>query len=138
MSVWYIGSSIGSVKMVCMRVWGDMRILQLLIKLIAGHVVPKYAMCYSTSTPLPPLSCSPSPPLPPVAESYVGRGSITKHIRIHGRGRFGIEHRRSAHYFLKLREGLPPPKKKRKKEDHKSFKTLKLINAGPRSIPNSL
>lgn len=84
--------------------------------------------------PLP----SPPPPSLPEAESYVGRGSITKHIRYHGRGRYGIERRRSAHYFLKLREGSPPPKKKRKKEDHKSFKTLKLINAGPRSIPNSL
>ena len=72
------------------------------------------------------------------AESYVGRASITKKIRIHGKGRYGVERRRTAHYFLKLREGLPPPKKKRKKEDHKSYKTLKLINAGPRSIPNSL
>ena len=73
-----------------------------------------------------------------LAESYVGTGPIRKSIRYHAKGRFGIEKNRYAHYFLILREGPPPPKKKRLKEDCKHYKTLKIINAGPRRIPNSL
>lgn len=73
-----------------------------------------------------------------LAESYVGKGTYLRRIRYHGRGQFGTMHKYYSHYFLRLREGPPPPKKKRKKEDHKSFLTRKLIQAGPRSIPNSL
>lgn len=73
-----------------------------------------------------------------VAESFVGKGTYLKRLRYHGKGMSAMMYKYYAHYFLKLREGPPPPKKKRKKEDHKSFKTKKLIMAGPRSIPNSL
>ena len=84
---------------------------------------------YQITSPLPP---------PPPAESYVGKGSYLKRIRYHGRGKFGIMHKYYAHYFVRLQQGPAPPKRKRKKEDHKSFLTRKLIQAGPRSIPNSL
>lgn len=90
----------------------------------------------SLSSPYIPLSLS-SPYLPS-AESYVGKGTYLKRIRYHGRGKHGIMHKYYAHYFLKLREGPAPPRKKKKKTDHKSFLTRKLIQAGPRSIPNSL
>ena len=60
-----------------------------------------------------------------------------RRIRYHGRGRHGIMHKYYAHYFLKLKEGTPP-KKKRKIEDQKIYKTRKLIERGPLSIPNSL
>jgi large subunit ribosomal protein L22 len=73
-----------------------------------------------------------------VAESYVGRGPILKRIRYHAKGRFGTERNRYSHYFLILREGPPPKKKKREKESRKHYKTLRIINAGPRGIPNSL
>ena len=72
------------------------------------------------------------------AESYVGKGQYLKRIRYHGRGMHGIMHKTYAHYFLVLREGLPPPKKKKNKEDMKKFLTKKLINRGPLNVPNSL
>lgn len=72
-----------------------------------------------------------------VAESFVGKGEYLRRIRYHGRGRHGIMHKYYAHYFLKLKEGTPP-KKKRKIEDQKIYKTRKLIERGPLSIPNSL
>lgn len=72
------------------------------------------------------------------AESYVGKGQYLKRLRYHGRGMSGVMYKYYAHYFLKLCEGPPPPKKKRKIEDHKSRKTKKLIEEGPRGIPNSL
>ncbi len=50
----------------------------------------------------------------------------------------GIMHKYYAHYFLVLKEGAPPPNKRRAKEDHKKYLTKKLIEAGPRTIPNSL
>lgn len=73
-----------------------------------------------------------------VVESFVGKGTYLQRVRYHGKGMSAMMYKYYAHYFLKLREGPPPPKKKRKKEDHKSFKTRKLIMAGPRGIPNSL
>lgn len=71
------------------------------------------------------------------AESFVGKGSYLKRVRYHGRGMHGIMHKAYAHYFLKLKEGKPPPKK-RKSENHRAYLTKKFIQAGPRSIPNSL
>ncbi len=73
-----------------------------------------------------------------VAESFVGKGTYLKRIRYHGRGQAGLMHKYYAHYFLKLKEGPPPPKKKRALEDQKIYKTKKLINRGPLTIPNSL
>lgn len=72
-----------------------------------------------------------------VAESFVGKGQYFKRMRIHGRGRFGVMHLYYAHYFLKLREGKPP-KKKKNIEDTWKYRTRKFIQAGPKSIPNSL
>ena len=74
----------------------------------------------------------------PTAESYVGKAQYLVRIRYHGKGMFGRMHKYYAHYFLKLREGPPPPKKKKRKEDLGRYKTKRLIEAGPRSIPNSL
>lgn len=82
-------------------------------------------------------STTPLSTIPLAAESYVGKGHYLKRIRYHGKGMHGIMHKYYSHYFLKLAEG-PPPKKKKAREDHKSYKTKKLIEAGPRGIPNSL
>jgi len=71
------------------------------------------------------------------AESFVGKGQYFKKIRYHGRGRHGIMESYHAHYFLTLREGKPP-KKKKSIEDTWKYKTRKFIQAGPKSIPNSL
>lgn len=73
-----------------------------------------------------------------VAESFVGKGTYLKRIRYHGRGQAGRMFKYYAHYFVKLKEGPAPPKKKRKLEDQKIYKTRKLIQRGPLSIPNSL
>ena len=49
----------------------------------------------------------------------------------------GIMHKTYTHYFLKLKEGKPPVKK-RNRQNHKAYRTKRFIQAGPRSIPNSL
>ncbi|XP_064404741.1 large ribosomal subunit protein uL22m-like [Halichondria panicea] len=72
-----------------------------------------------------------------VAESFVGKGQYKKSIRYHGKGMFGNSHKMYAHYFLTLREGRPP-RKVRSLDDHSKWKTKKLIQAGPRTIPNAL
>ena len=72
-----------------------------------------------------------------LAESFVGKGSYLKRIRYHGKGMHGVMHKTYAHYFLKLKEGKPP-KKKKTREDHRVYRTRRFIQAGPRSIPNSL
>lgn len=72
-----------------------------------------------------------------VAESFVGKGTYLKRIRYHGKGMHGIMHKYYSHYFLKLREGAPPKKVKDKTKSIK-YKTKKLIERGPLSIPNSL
>ncbi|XP_077122532.1 large ribosomal subunit protein uL22m isoform X1 [Ranitomeya variabilis] len=45
-----------------------------------------------------------------VADSFSGKGTYLKRIRIHGRGKFGIMDKVHCHYFVKLVEGPPPPK----------------------------
>ena len=77
--------------------------------------------------------------MPPsqIAESFVGKGQYGKKIRYHGRGMHGIMDVYHAHYFLKLKEGKPT-KKKKSIEDSWRYRTKKFIQAGPRSIPNSL
>ncbi|XP_044137126.1 39S ribosomal protein L22, mitochondrial isoform X2 [Bufo gargarizans] len=45
-----------------------------------------------------------------VADSFSGKGTYLKRIRIHGRGRFGIMDKVHCHFFVKLVEGPPPPK----------------------------
>ena len=71
------------------------------------------------------------------AESFVGKGTYYKKLRYHGKGMSGVMHLYHAHYFLKLKEGKPP-KKKKNIEDSWKYKTRKFIQAGPRTIPNSL
>lgn len=71
------------------------------------------------------------------AESYVGKGTYTRRISYHGKGMSGISHAHYSHYFLTLREGKPP-KHKKKIEDSWKYRTRKFIQAGPKSIPNSL
>ena len=65
----------------------------------------------------------------------MGKGTYLKRIRYHGKGMHGIMHKAYAHYFLKLKEGKPPAKQKKL---HRAYLTKKFIQAGPRSIPNSL
>merc|ERR1711894_248593 len=44
-----------------------------------------------------------------IESSYSEPGRTIKGIRKHGRGqRFGVVRYRSSHYFVRLREGLPP------------------------------
>lgn len=71
------------------------------------------------------------------AESYVGKGQYRRKVRYHGKGMSGIMHDHHAHYFLILREGKPP-KKMTPIEETWKYRTRKFIEAGPRSIPNSL
>ncbi|XP_065834125.1 large ribosomal subunit protein uL22m-like [Oscarella lobularis] len=75
-----------------------------------------------------------------IDESYAGKGTYKKMIKYHGRGRRGIMHKHYSHYFLKLREGTPPPPKtKRTMQNHKSTKTKDLwLRKTPLSIPNCL
>jgi len=71
------------------------------------------------------------------AQSYVGKGMYLKRIRYHGRGMHGVMHKTYSHYFLILKQGRAV-RKKRTKEDCRHFKSKKFIEAGPRSIPNSI
>jgi hypothetical protein len=67
----------------------------------------------------------------------VGKGQYRKTIKYHGKGMHGIMDIYYAHYFLKLREGKPP-KKIKNIEDTWRYGTRRFIQAGPKSIPNSL
>ena len=71
-----------------------------------------------------------------LAESFVGKAKYLKRIRYHGKGAHGVMHKTYSHYFLKLREGPPPPKVK--PSEKKIPYTRRLINRGPLSVPNSL
>jgi large subunit ribosomal protein L22 len=72
-----------------------------------------------------------------VALSFVGKGTYLRRIRYHGRGMHGTMHKYYSHYFLKLQEGKPPKKIKDKSKSIK-YKTQRLIERGPLTIPNSL
>lgn len=71
-----------------------------------------------------------------VAESFVGKGRYVKKIRIHARGRFGIEKKKYCHYFLVLKEGTG--KEKNVKRRLKHMNELEEIQRHPRHIVNSL
>ena len=70
------------------------------------------------------------------AESFVGKGRYVKKIRIHARGRFGIEKKKYCHYFLVLKEGTG--KEKNVKRRLKHMNELEEIQRHPRHIVNSL
>ena len=72
----------------------------------------------------------------PVAESFVGKGRYIKKIRIHGRGRFGIQEKKYCHYFLVLKEGTGREKNIKRRLKHMS--ELEEIQRHPRHIVNSL
>ena len=71
-----------------------------------------------------------------VAESFVGKGRYIKKIRMHGRGRFGIQEKKFCHYFLVLKEGTG--KEKNIKRRLKHMNELEEIQRHPRHIVNSL
>ncbi|XP_044176168.1 39S ribosomal protein L22, mitochondrial-like isoform X2 [Acropora millepora] len=71
-----------------------------------------------------------------IAESFVGKGRYVKKIRIHARGRFGIEKKKYCHYFLVLKEGTG--KEKNVKRRLKHMNELEEIQRHPRHIVNSL
>lgn len=71
-----------------------------------------------------------------VAESYVGKGRYIKKIRIHGRGRFGIQEKKFCHYFLVLKEGTGREKNIKRRLKH--MNELEEIQHHPRHIVNSL
>ncbi|XP_031563200.1 39S ribosomal protein L22, mitochondrial-like [Actinia tenebrosa] len=71
-----------------------------------------------------------------VAESFVGKGRYYKKIRMHARGRFGIEERKYSHYFVVLQEGPKLGKNKRRRLKHMT--ELEEIRRHPRYIKNSL
>ena len=71
-----------------------------------------------------------------VAESFVGKGRYIKKIRMHGRGRFGIQEKKFCHYFLVLKEGTG--KEKNIKRRLKHMNELEEIQPHPRHIVNSL
>ena len=71
-----------------------------------------------------------------VAESFVGKGRYIKKIRMHWRGRFGIQVKKFCHYFLVLKEGTG--KEKNIKRRLKHMNELEEIQRHPRHIVNSL
>lgn len=71
-----------------------------------------------------------------IAESYVGKGRYIKKIRIHGRGRFGIQEKKFCHYFLVLKEGTGREKNVKRRLKH--MNQLEEIQRHPRHIVNSL
>jgi len=71
-----------------------------------------------------------------IAESFVGKGRYVKKIRIHARGRFGIEKKKYCHYFLVLKEGTG--KEKNVKRRLKHMNELEEVQRHPRHIVNSL
>ena len=66
----------------------------------------------------------------------MGKGRYIKKIRIHGRGRFGIQEKKFCHYFLVLKEGTG--KEKNIKRRLKHMNELEEIQRHPRHIVNSL
>lgn len=66
----------------------------------------------------------------------MGKGRYVKKIRIHARGRFGIEKKKYCHYFLVLKEGTG--KEKNVKRRLKHMNELEEIQRHPRHIVNSL
>ncbi|XP_068718974.1 large ribosomal subunit protein uL22m-like [Montipora capricornis] len=71
-----------------------------------------------------------------IAESYVGKGRYLKKLRIHGRGRHGIETKKYCHYFLVLKEGTAQEKNVKRRLKH--MNELEEIQRHPRHIVNSL